>query len=401
MRLFKTHPVLSLVNTFLIDSPLPSNINYFWNFGVLLGFCLMTQLITGIALAMHYTANIDLAFISVEHIMRDVNYGWLLRYMHANGASMFFICVYIHIGRGLYYGSYTKPRELLWSVGVIIYFLMMGTAFIGYVLPWGQMSFWGATVITNMLSAIPWLGLDLVQLVWGGFSVDNATLNRFFSLHYLLPFVIFALMIVHLMALHEHASNNPLGINSNVDKIPFHPYFIYKDLFGIIIFGILFSLFIYFAPNILGHSDNYIPANPLVTPPHIVPEWYFLPFYAILRSIPNKLGGVIAMIGAILILLLLPLLHTSHIRSSSFRPIQKKLFWVFVANFLILGWIGGQPVEDPYVFVGQVSTVIYFSYFLIIVPLVGIIENFLVEYYEIENSTFDTTIYFELKLRDA
>jgi ubiquinol-cytochrome c reductase cytochrome b subunit len=401
MRLFKTHPVLSLVNTFLIDSPLPSNINYFWNFGVLLGFCLMTQLITGIALAMHYTANIDLAFISVEHIMRDVNYGWLLRYMHANGASMFFICVYIHIGRGLYYGSYTKPRELLWSVGVIIYFLMMGTAFIGYVLPWGQMSFWGATVITNMLSAIPWLGLDLVQLVWGGFSVDNATLNRFFSLHYLLPFVIFALMIVHLMALHEHASNNPLGINSNVDKIPFHPYFIYKDLFGIIIFGILFSLFIYFAPNILGHSDNYIPANPLVTPPHIVPEWYFLPFYAILRSIPNKLGGVIAMIGAILILLLLPLLHTSHIRSSSFRPIQKKLFWVFVANFLILGWIGGQPVEDPYVFVGQVSTVIYFSYFLIIVPRVGIIENFLVEYYEIENSTFDTTIYFELKLRDA
>lgn len=381
MRLFKTHPVLTLVNTFLIDSPLPSNINYFWNFGVLLGFCLVTQLVTGIALAMHYTANVDLAFISVEHIMRDVNYGWLLRYMHANGASMFFICVYIHIGRGLYYGSYTKPRELLWSVGVIIYFLMMGTAFIGYVLPWGQMSFWGATVITNMLSAIPWLGLDLVQLVWGGFSVDNATLNRFFSLHYLLPFVIFALMIVHLMALHEHASNNPLGINSNVDKIPFHPYFIYKDLFGIIIFAIVFSLFIYFAPNVLGHSDNYIPANPLVTPPHIVPEWYFLPFYAILRSIPNKLGGVIAMVGAILILLLLPLLHTNDIRSSSFRPIQKKIFWAFMANFLILGWIGGQPVEDPYVFVGQISTIFYFSYFIILVPSVGILENFLVKYY--------------------
>jgi ubiquinol-cytochrome c reductase cytochrome b subunit len=381
MRLFKTHPVLSLANTFLIDSPLPSNINYFWNFGVLLGFCLVTQLITGIALAMHYNPNVDLAFISVEHIMRDVNYGWLLRYMHANGASMFFVCVYIHMGRGLYYGSYTKPRELLWSVGVIIYFLMMGTAFIGYVLPWGQMSFWGATVITNMLSAIPWLGPDLVQLVWGGFSVDNATLNRFFSLHYLLPFIIFALMIVHLMALHEHASNNPLGVNSNVDKIPFHPYFIYKDLFGIIVFGIVFSLFIYFAPNILGHSDNYIPANPLVTPAHIVPEWYFLPFYAILRSIPNKLGGVIAMIGAILILLLLQILHTNKIRSSSFRPLQKKLFWIFVANFLILGWIGGQAVEDPYVLVGQISTIFYFSYFFILTPALGIIENFLVQFY--------------------
>jgi ubiquinol-cytochrome c reductase cytochrome b subunit len=381
MRIFKTHPVLSLVNMFLIDSPAPSNITYLWNFGSLLGLCLIIQLITGITLAMHYNPGVNLAFISVEHIMRDVNYGWLLRYIHANGASMFFICVYIHMARGIYYGSYTKPRELLWSVGVIIFFLMMGTAFIGYVLPWGQMSFWGATVITNMLSAIPWIGSDLVQLVWGGFSVDNATLNRFFSLHYLLPFIIAALVIVHLMALHEHASGNPLGINSNVDKVPFHPYFVYKDGFGFIMFLIGFSVFIYFAPNLLGHPDNYIPANPLVTPPHIVPEWYFLPFYAILRSIPNKLGGVIAMVGAILILLLLPFLHTSEVRSSAFRPIQKKIFWLFVADVIILGWIGGRPVEDPYVFVGQIATIFYFSYFFILVPLIGYIENILVKIY--------------------
>jgi len=330
---------------------------------------------------MHYNPSVDLAFLSVEHIMRDVNYGWALRYMHANGASMFFICVYIHIARGLYYGSYTHPRILLWSVGVIIFLLMIGTAFIGYVLPWGQMSFWGATVITNMLSAIPWIGTDLVQLVWGGFSVDNPTLNRFFSLHYLLPFILAALACVHLMALHEHGSTNPLGINSNVDKVPFHPYFTYKDLFYFFVFLVFFSLFVFFAPNLLGHSDNYIPANPLVTPPHIVPEWYFLPFYAILRSIPSKLGGVIAMVGAILILLILPFVHTSQIRSSSFRPIQKKLFWLFVADVLILGWIGGSPVEDPYVLVGQVATIFYFSYFVILTPLVGIIENVLVKLY--------------------
>jgi ubiquinol-cytochrome c reductase cytochrome b subunit len=378
MRIFKTHPVLSLVNMFLIDSPAPSNINYFWNFGSLLGLCLIVQIITGVALAMHYNPSVDMAFSSVEHIMRDVNFGWLLRYMHANGASMFFICVYIHIAKGLYYGSYTQPRVLLWSVGVIIFLIMMGTAFIGYVLPWGQMSFWGATVITNMLSAIPWVGTDLVQLVWGGFSVDNATLNRFFSLHYLLPFILAALICVHLMALHEHGSSNPLGINSNVDKVPFHPYFTYKDYVGFFVFGIFFAFFIYFNPNVLGHSDNYIPANPLVTPAHIVPEWYFLPFYAILRSIPNKLGGVIAMIGAILILLLLPILHTSDIRSSSFRPIQKKLFWLFVADVLLLGWIGGQPVEDPYVFVGQIATIFYFGYFLVLVPAIGFIENILV-----------------------
>jgi len=382
MRLFKNHPILSLVNMFLIDSPLPSNITYLWNFGSLLGLCLIVQVVTGIALAMHYNPSISLAFISVEHIMRDVNYGWLLRYFHANGASMFFICVYIHMARGIYYGSYTKPRQFLWSVGVIIFLIMMGTAFIGYVLPWGQMSFWGATVITNMLSAIPWIGADLVQFVWGGFSVDNPTLNRFFSLHYLLPFVLMALSIIHLMALHEHGSNNPLGINSNVDKVPFHPYFTYKDLFGFFIFLIIFISLVFFYPDLLGHADNYIPANPLVTPPHIVPEWYFLPFYAILRSIPNKLGGVIAMVGAILILLILPYVHISNTRSSSFRPFNKILFWFFVVDVLLLGWIGGQPVEDPYVFVGQIATIFYFSYFIILIPLLGVFENFLASIYK-------------------
>lgn len=381
MRILKSHPVLSLFNAFLVDSPLPSNISYFWGFGSLAGLLLVTQLVTGIALAMHYTPHVDLAFISVEHIMRDVNYGWLLRYIHANGASMFFIAVYIHIARGLYYGSYTSPRELLWSAGVIIFFLMMGTAFMGYVLPWGQMSFWAATVITNMLSAIPWIGVDLVQLVWGGFSVDNATLNRFFSLHYLLPFLIAAVVVIHLIALHQHGSNNPLGVGSNIDKVPFHPYFTYKDIFGFFVFGLFFAYFVYFEPNLLGHPDNYIPANPLVTPAHIVPEWYFLPFYAILRSIPSKLGGVIAMVGAILILLVLPFVHTSEVRSSSFRPIAKKVFWFFVADVLLLGWLGGKPVEEPYILIGQIATIFYFSYFVILTPLIGYIENILVKVY--------------------
>lgn len=375
MRLLKSHPILSFINGLVVDLPAALNLSYLWNFGSLLGICLVSQLLTGIALAMHYTPHVDFAFASVEHIMRDVNYGWLLRYLHANGASMFFIMVFMHIGRGIYYGSYTKPRIVLWSVGVIILVLMMATAFIGYVLPWGQMSFWGATVITNLLSAIPYIGTDVVQWVWGGFSVDNATLNRFFSLHYLLPFVLLALVFVHLIALHEHGSNNPLGYNTDPDKVTFHPYFTVKDVLGVILFFILFSTFVYFAPNVLGHSDNYIPANPLVTPAHIVPEWYFLFAYAILRSIPNKLGGVLALFGSLLVLLVLPFVHTSKIRVLAFRPIAKKVYWFFVVDFLILTWIGGKPVEEPFVLIGQIATVFYFFYLIIGTPLLGLIEN--------------------------
>lgn len=375
MRILKKHPILSIVNSMVIDLPAPSNLSYFWNFGSLLGLCLIIQLASGIFLAMHYTANIDFAFTSVEHIMRDVNYGWLLRYLHANGASMFFIMVYLHIGRGLYYGSYTKPREMLWNVGVIILIVMMATAFIGYVLPWGQMSFWGATVITNMISAIPYVGKDIVEWVWGGFSVSNATLNRFFSLHYLLPFVLAGLAVVHIIALHEHGSNNPMGVNSNIDKIPFHPYYSIKDLFGFAVFAIFFSFFVYFAPNVLGHSDNYIPANPLVTPAHIQPEWYFLFAYAILRSIPNKLLGVIALFASLLVLLLLPHLHFSKIRSLQFRPLGRIMFWFFVANFFLLTYIGAQAVEDPWVIIGQLTSIFYFLYFLVLNPLIGILEN--------------------------
>lgn len=377
MRLFKKHPVLTLVNSFVVDSPLPSNISYFWNFGSLLGVCLVIQIVTGIFLAMHYTGNVELAFNSVEHIMRDVNNGWLLRYAHANGASMFFIMVYLHIGRGIYYGSYNNPRGLLWFAGVLIFFIMMGTAFIGYVLPWGQMSFWGATVITNMASAVPYFGTDIVQFVWGGFAVDNPTLNRFFSLHYLLPFLLAALVVIHLIGLHEYGSNNPFSINSNIDKISFHPYFSLKDMVGFIIFALFFSLFLFYYPNLLGHSDNYIPANPLVTPPHIVPEWYFLPFYAILRSIPNKLLGVIAMIAAIFILLLMPILHSSVIISSSWRPFYKFTFWIFVANFFLLGAIGGLPVEEPYLTIGGISAFFYFFFFLFVLPFAGHFDNFI------------------------
>lgn len=375
MRILKTHPILSIVNGMVIDLPSPSNISYLWGFGSLLGLCLVIQIASGIFLAMHYTPHVDLAFLSVEHIMRDVNYGWLLRYVHANGASMFFIMVYLHIARGLYYGSYTKPRVMLWNVGVIIFIVMMATAFLGYILPWGQMSFWGATVITNLISAIPYIGNDIVQWLWGGFSVSNATLNRFFSLHYLLPFILTALVIVHLIALHIDGSNNPVGIDSNIDKIPFHPYYSIKDLLGYAIFAIFFSFFVYFAPNLLGHPDNYIPANPLVTPAHIQPEWYFLFAYAILRSIPDKLLGVLALFASLVVLLALPHIHFSQVRSLQFRPLSKFLYWFFVADFILLTYIGSQVVEEPWITIGQVSSIFYFAYFLILNPLFGLIEN--------------------------
>nr|YP_009490398.1 cytochrome b [Gracilaria spinulosa]AWH62531.1 cytochrome b [Gracilaria spinulosa] len=379
MRLLK-RPLISIVNNHLIDYPTPINIHYAWNFGFLASICLIIQIITGIFLAMHYTPHIELAFASVEHIMRDVNYGWLLRYIHSNGASMFFIVVYVHIFRGLYFSSYTKPRHWVWVIGVIIFLLMIITAFIGYVLPWGQMSLWGATVITNLVSAVPLVGNSIVTWLWGGFSVDNATLNRFFSLHYLLPFIIVAASLIHLAILHQDGSGNPLGIDSNVDKISMFPYFIYKDLLGLFVFILFFSLFIYFFPNILGHSDNYIEANPMVTPAHIVPEWYFLPFYAILRSIPHKLGGVVAMISAILVLALLPWIHSTEVRSSRFRPVYRFLYWTMLGCCLILGWIGGMPVEEPFVLIGQIASIYYFVYFLCLLPLLGKIEKFLLDF---------------------
>jgi ubiquinol-cytochrome c reductase cytochrome b subunit len=377
MRLveLKRQPLVDLVNRHLIDYPTPINISYWWDYGFLAAVCLGIQIITGIGLAMHYTPHIDLAFASVEHIMRDVNYGWLLRYCHANGASMFFIVVFIHLFRGLYYGSYIHPRELLWCMGVVILLLMMATAFLGYVLPWGQMSFWAATVITNLFSAIPVIGTKIVFFLWGGFSVDNATLNRFFSLHYLLPFVIAACVLIHISALHEDGSNNPLGINSSVDKIPFFPYLIIKDIFALALFVLFFALFVYFSPNTLGHPDNYIPANPMVTPAHIVPEWYFLPFYAILRSIPDILLGVIALAGGILVLLALPFINTSEIRSSYFRPIYRKFFWFFVVDCFILGWIGEKTPEPPYIIIGQIASVYYFAYILLFIPLIGYVET--------------------------
>jgi ubiquinol-cytochrome c reductase cytochrome b subunit len=375
MKLLKTHPILSIANSYVIDSPQPSNISYLWNFGSLLGICLIIQIITGVTLAMHYTPNIDLAFLSVEHIMRDVNYGWLLRYLHANTASFFFIFVYGHIGRGLYYGSYREPRTMVWSIRVIIFILMIGTAFLGYVLPYGQMSLWGATVITNLLSAIPIIGKDLVELVWGGFSVSNATLNRFYSLHYLLPFVLAALAAVHLLALHQHGSGNPLGITGNIDRLPFHPYFTFKDLVTIVLFLLALAIIVFYAPNSMGHADNYIPANPMQTPPSIVPEWYALPYYAILRSIPHKLLGVIAMFASLLILLILPIVDISKIRGNSFRPLSKLFYWIFIVNFFLLLNLGACHVESPYIEIGQICTVFYFSYFIIIIPLIGLIDN--------------------------
>lgn len=379
MRLLKTNVLLRLLNSYIVDSPQPANISYLWNFGSLLGTCLIIQILTGVFLAMHYQPHVDFAFNSVEHIMRDVNAGWILRYTHANVASFFFIFVYAHIARGLYYSSYKSPRILVWSIGVIILILMMAIAFLGYVLPYGQMSLWGATVITNLLSAVPFFGQDLVELIWGGFSVSNATLNRFFSLHFLLPFLLAALVVAHLMALHTHGSNNPNGISSNGDRITMHPYFTFKDLVTIFAFLLALSVIVFFYPNLLGHSDNYIPANPMSTPPSIVPEWYLLPFYAILRSIPNKLLGVIAMFGSLLILLILPLTDLSRIRGSQFRPAMKLAHWFFIVNFVILMWIGSQHPESPFVEVGQIATTFYFAWFLIIVPIISIAENTLMD----------------------
>nr|YP_009515326.1 cytochrome b [Limnadia lenticularis]AXH81659.1 cytochrome b [Limnadia lenticularis] len=362
LTLRKTHPLVKIINSALIDLPAPSNISIWWNFGSLLGLCLVVQIVTGLFLAMHYTPHVDMAFSSVAHICRDVNYGWLLRALHANGASFFFICLYMHVGRGLYYGSYLF--KYTWFVGVLLLLLVMGAAFMGYVLPWGQMSFWGATVITNLLSAIPYVGTDVVQWVWGGFAVDNATLNRFFSFHFLLPFIVAGATMVHLMFLHQTGSSNPLGVNSDSDKIPFHPYFSIKDLVGFIIFFMLLTMIVLISPNLLGDPDNFSPANPLVTPVHIQPEWYFLFAYAILRSIPSKLGGVMALLMSILILMIVPFLHKSKFRGLAFYPLSQ-IFWSLVSVFFLLTWIGARPVEDPYILVGQILTVFYFGYFLL------------------------------------
>jgi ubiquinol-cytochrome c reductase cytochrome b subunit len=370
-------PIFSTLRHSLVDYPTPLNLNYFWNFGSIAGIMLLSQILTGIFLAMHYTPHTAHAFDSVEHIMRDVNYGWLVRYMHANGASMFFLVVFIHIFRGLYYGSYKAPREILWWLGIIILLLMMASAFMGYVLPWGQMSFWGATVITNLFSAFPLVGESIVTWLWGGFSVDNPTLNRFFALHYLLPLVLVGVVLLHLVALHQHGSNNPLGIDAKgeQDKIPFHPYYTAKDFFGFGVFFLVFSYFVFFDPNYLGHPDNYIPANPMVTPAHIVPEWYFLPFYAILRAVPDKLGGVLAMFGAILVLFVLPWLDTSKVRSGNFRPLFRPFFWLFFVCCIALGYLGGKPAEGTYVLWSRICTGYYFAYFLIILPVIGKIEK--------------------------
>uniref|UniRef100_A0A7S6UAY7 Cytochrome b n=1 Tax=Dermestes ater TaxID=1546019 RepID=A0A7S6UAY7_9COLE len=356
-------PMTKIINSSLVDLPTPSNISAWWNFGSLLGLCLVIQIVTGLFLAMHYCPNIELAFNSVAHICRDVNYGWMIRTLHANGASFFFICLYLHVGRGIYYGSYTL--EMTWTVGVLILFIVMATAFLGYVLPWGQMSFWGATVITNLLSAIPYLGQSIVTWLWGGFAVDNATLNRFYTLHFLLPFIIAALVMIHLLFLHQTGSNNPLGINSNIDKIPFHPYFSLKDSVGFILMISALLVLNLTNPYLLGDPDNFIPANPLVTPVHIQPEWYFLFAYAILRSIPNKLGGVIALVMSIAILFILPITNKKKFQSNQFYPINKILFWSMLSIVLLLTWIGARPVEDPYILVGQTLTVSYFIYFIL------------------------------------
>ena len=388
MRLIKSHPFLRIVNSYVIDSPQPSNISYMWNFGSLLGLCLGIQIITGVTLAMHYNPSVLEAFNSVEHIMRDVNNGWLIRYLHSNTASAFFFLVYLHIGRGMYYGSYHGRRTLVWAVGTVILIAMIGTGFLGYVLPYGQMSLWGATVITNLMSAIPWLGQDIVEFIWGGFSVNNATLNRFFSLHFVLPFVLAALVLMHFIALHDTVgSSNPLGVSGNYDRLPFAPYFVFKDLITVFLFILVLSTFVFFMPNVLGDSENYVMANPMQTPAAIVPEWYLLPFYAILRSIPNKLLGVIAMFSALLSLLVLPILDFNKARGFQFRPFSKVAFYIFVANFIILMQLGAKHVESPFIEFGQISTALYFAYFLVIIPSVSILENTLMDLSLINNKS--------------
>ena len=370
-------PIFSVLREALVDHPTPRNLNYWWNFGSLAGITLVIMIVSGLLLSMHYVAHVDLAFDSVEHIMRDVNYGWLLRYIHSVGASMFFLIVYIHISRGLYYGSYKSPREVLWWLGIIIFFLMIIAAFLGYTLPWGQMSFWGATVITNLFSAIPLIGDNIVTWLWGGFSIDNPTLNRFYSLHFLIPFIIVGVVFLHIVALHKVGSNNPTGIDLTFkkEKIPFHPYYTAKDFFGYGVFFIIFGIFVFFLPNLLGHPENYIPADPFVTPEHIIPEWYFLPFYAILRAIPFKLLGVLAMLGSILILFVLPWLDTCKVRSCRFRPIYKQFYWIFIFNFIVLGWVGSKVPEGHYLIISRICTAYYFTHFLIILPILGIFEK--------------------------
>jgi quinol-cytochrome oxidoreductase complex cytochrome b subunit len=370
-------PVFTFLNHELNEYPTPRNLSYWWNFGSLAGIMLVTMIVTGIVLAMHYTPHTDYAFESVERIMRDVNYGWLIRYLHMNGASMFFILTFIHMFRGLYYGSYKAPRELLWILGVVILLIMMATAFMGYVLPWGQMSFWGATVITNLFSAIPFVGENVVSWLWGGFAVDNPTLNRFYSLHYLLPFVLVGVVVLHLIALHRFGSNNPLGIDTKwpQDTLPFHPYYTAKDMFGLGVFLIFYALVVFFAPNLFGEPDNYIPANPLATPAHIVPEWYFLPFYAILRAVPNKLGGVVLMFASIFVLFILPWLDRSPVRSARFRPIYKIFFWILVVDCIVLGVVGANPPEGNWVVIGRIATIWYFLHFIVLLPLLSRLER--------------------------
>jgi len=370
-------PLLTLAHH-INDYPTPKNLNYWWTFGGILTFFLIIQIITGLVLAMHYVAHADLAFGSVEHIMRDVNYGWLIRYLHANGSSMFFLAVYIHIFRALFYGSYKAPREMIWIIGMFIYLLMMATAFMGYVLPWGQMSFWAATVITNLFSAIPLVGESITSWLWGGYAVGSPTLTRFFSLHYLMPFLIFGLVILHIWALHIPGNNNPVGIDikkPSKETVPFHPYIVIKDFYALLIFLIIFSGFVFFVPNVLGHPDNYIEANPMVTPSHIVPEWYLLPFYAILRSVPDKLGGVVVMFAAVFILMFLPWLDTSKVRSAVFRPLYKVFFWILVIDVIVLGYIGANPPEGMYLIIGRIATIYYFVHFILIMPLLGFKEK--------------------------